>query len=264
MQKLSLKGNDDVTKGVITRGIELMRTVSVSAILPAALPSKFTSRASLLAEPASHPRPPFQLHAASQSTTKSHTPPISPRPPQRRIRRNRRPIRRRGLVRPILSPTTRPPLAHTVIARELIARHHLIHRITTPGIRSLVQIARISILPPPHRRLIIPRIRSLTGTHAAIINALEGGGAIVKGEGVGGVEVDDGGAGAVDVLVAEVLVGGVGGGLGAGGLGGEVAGVGGRFGVARGYLRDLAFAGEVGGGGVGGATAGEGCGEGDG
>lgn len=161
------------------------------------------------------------------------------------------------LHRPILPTTPRPPLARTVIARQLIARQPFINRVAAPTIRILVQVSRIHILPSPHGWFVIILARS----HASVVDALEGGGTVGEGEGGGGVEVDNGCAGAVRVVAADVEVLAVGGGLVTGFLASKVAAVGGRLGVAGGNLGDLSLAGEVGGRCIGGFRANEEGGE---
>ena len=85
----------------------------------------------------------------------------------------------------------------------------------------------------------------LTRTHASVVDALEGGGAVGEAEGGDGVEVDDGGACAAGTLAADIVMLAVGGGYVAGILGGKEAAVGGRLGVAGGDLGDLGLAGEI-------------------
>lgn len=85
----------------------------------------------------------------------------------------------------------------------------------------------------------------LTRTHASVVDALEGGGAVGEGEGSDEIEVDDGRACAAGTLAADIVVLAVGGEHFAGILGGKVAAVGGHLGVAGGRLGDLGLAGGV-------------------
>ena len=166
----------------------------------------------------------------SLRTTLFYKSSIAPRIPRRRPRGDGRHIRRTVLHRPILPTTAGPPSARTVVARQLIAQQRLIDRIAALAVRILIQVSRIRVLPPSHCWLVETRVLFvLTRTHASVVDALEGSGAVGEADGGDGVEVDDGGACAAGTLEADIVVLAVGGGYVACILGGKEAAVGGRL-----------------------------------